>query len=158
MASLQRTSRASSRAIRSLLHQSQRSLATHAAASSSSSSGSSSSEPSSSASSSSWSPRLAPGVSPAYDEALHFISSHQASLRRRITELQSSPSASSETAAVIESLTVASQINDPQVRWAFENTAEDDLDLKSPVVRHLRERAWRKCGSLDKLVSSGQGS
>jgi large subunit ribosomal protein L35 len=99
---------------------------------------------------------LAPGVSPAYDEALHFISSHQASLKRRITELQSSPSSAiPETAAVIESLTVASQINDPQVRWAFENTAEDDLDLKSPVVRHLRERAWRKCGSLDKLVSGG---
>lgn len=112
-----------------------------------------------SSSSSQWSPPISPGTCAAYDEALAFISSNQADIKRRITELQqTSPQAAdsadaAERKRLLDSLTVASEINDPKVRWSFTNTAEDQLDLTDPTTRHLREWAWRKCGSLDKLVS-----
>lgn len=125
-------------------------LASHAAAPVASSSASSSS-------SSSWSPPIAPGTCAAYDEALSFIASHQARLRRRIQKVEADSSISAEDKAqLLEGLTVASQIDDPKVRWAFERTKDDELDLTDATVRHLRERAWRKCGSLDKLVSWAQ--
>lgn len=123
-----------------------RALATHATAPTSTAS-----LPSKIPSPSSWSPPIAPGICPAYDEALAFISSYQTDVKRKITELQSSPSSSAQS-ALLDTLVIASQIDDPKVRWAFENTAEDQLDLSDPTTRYLRERAWRKCGSLDKLV------
>lgn len=143
-----------SRAAARLARQSggRRYLASHAASPTAAAASSSSS--SSPSSSSSWSPPIAPGTCAAYDEALAYIASHQAKLRRRIQQVEGDSSLSAEhKTQVLEGLTVASQIDDPKVRWAFERTKDDELDLTDATVRHLRERAWRKCGSLDKLVS-----
>lgn len=76
----------------------------------------------SSASASSWNPPIAPGVEPAYDEALAVIAHDRADKRRQIQQLKEGAQAQdADIQKRIESLEVAADINDPQVRWAFEN-------------------------------------
>ncbi|PWN47630.1 PEBP-like protein, partial [Violaceomyces palustris] len=120
------------------------------AASSSSSSSSSSSTNSPSSSKASWSRPIQEGALPAYDEALNLISSNSEKLRNQIQELKSkSHKSTPEGRATIQSLEIASQINDPKILWEFQN---GKLDMSKSVFRHLRERAWRKYGSLDKVI------
>ncbi|CAO1619874.1 unnamed protein product [Sympodiomycopsis kandeliae] len=151
--SLPRASRAS---LSSLRKQSvsahHRALATHADVSSPSASSSSSSA-SSTSKATSWSPAVKPGVSPAYDAALRFISDQASEVKRQIKEVESSDSldASAKT-QLLEKLQVASEVNDPALRWGFTHAQEDQLDMSNITIRHLRERAWRKCGALDKLT------
>lgn len=150
--SWQALARATARSSRPWQYPARRALATHAPATASASTSTSSS----SSTSSHWSPPIAPGTCPAYDEALAYISRFQATKQKRIAELQSDDRHGLDAqskAELIDSLVVASQINDPKVRWAYEHTADDALDLNDPTTRHLREKSWRQLGSLDKLVS-----
>lgn len=88
----------------------------------------------------SWKPALAPGVQPAYDEALSYLAAHSAKLQQRID---------GAGAGEEEALKIAAGINDPAVLAAFR---AGTYDLAEPVYRHLREKAWRKYGALDKLM------
>lgn len=82
----------------------------------------------SSSSASSWKPPIAPGVEPAYDEALKIISDFQSELKQKIPALKSEVERSepatqqrAEAEVKLNSYLVASQVNDPEVRWRFEN-------------------------------------
>lgn len=168
MATLFRTSRSPAAAAARTIAQAQvqpatRSLASHASASSSqappAASSSSSASPSSSSSSSlsapKWKRPIPEGKCAAYDEALSFISSQSASVRRELEAVRASSELPAEDKAdALQRLAVASEINDPRLRWEFEKTPEDLLDLTQPTIRYLRERAWKQTGPLDKLVSA----
>ncbi|KAN0059892.1 mitochondrial 54S ribosomal protein YmL35 [Thecaphora frezii] len=75
----------------------------------------------------SWKPLLPPGMQPAYDEALAFLSARSAS-----------PS----------SLSIAT-INSPSTLAAF---SAGHYDASLPIHRHLREKVWRQSGILDKVM------
>lgn len=123
----------------------QRRSLTHSARASSSSS---------SSSNSTWQPLLQPGVLPAYDEALTYLSNHAASLRTRIASLDSDPSLSAtDRAALRESLEIAARINDPSTLAAFQASSPTHYDATNPAFRHLRERVWRRdSGVLAKVM------
>ncbi|SJX63574.1 related to MRPL35-mitochondrial ribosomal protein, large subunit [Sporisorium reilianum f. sp. reilianum] len=139
---------------RTLLRTSKRSF-TRSTRASSSSSSSSTPSTSSSSSSSSWQPLLKPGVLPAYDEALSYLSSQSAALRSRIASLeQTHPDLpASELAQLRESLEIAARINDPATLAAFQSSSATHYDASNPAFRHLRERLWRKdSGVLAKVI------
>lgn len=88
---------------------------------------------SASSSSTSWKPPIAPGTEPAYDEALYYISSQQARLKQKIPDLekevqQSQPNTIERqiAEAKLRSFSIASQINDPEMRWRFENNVDGE--------------------------------
>ncbi len=98
---------------------------------------------------------LKPGVLPAYDEALSFLSTHSASLRDRITTLsKDQPNLSAEEKAELaESLEIASLINDPSTLSAFQSSSPTTYDARNPAFRYLRERLWRRdSGVLSKVI------
>lgn len=101
------------------------------------------------ASSSSWQRPIPSGTEPAYDEALRYISSQQESLQGKIHALRTeseklTPGSRERTEADarLKSHIIASQINDPEVRWKFEHNV--DADLSNPVFSHLYEKSWRE--------------
>ncbi|KAJ1018832.1 hypothetical protein NDA16_004637 [Ustilago loliicola] len=155
MASASRTAcktvlRAAAPRTRSISHSTR---ASTAAASSSSTASTSSSAPESG--STSWQPRLKPGVLPAYDQALSFLSAHSSSLRTRISSIDEDyPQLSaSDRAALKESYEIAASINDPSLLAQFQSSSPTTYDASNPTLRHLRERVWRKdSGVLAKLI------
>lgn len=124
-----------------------------------------------SSSSSSWKLPIAPGTEPAYDEALQYISSQQARLKQKMADLQIEVQKYQPNTigrqiaeAKLKSYSIASQINDPEVRWEFENNVNGEslsceqgrdpfpltqgiidvaAPLSNPVFAHLREKKWR---------------
>ena len=150
-------------ACRSLLRAQRSNLSTSTARASSSSASSSSSSSSTAASTSSsaastsasWQPLLKPGVLPAYDEALAFLSSHSTSLRSRLARLDDEhPDLTpADKAALRESLEIAAAINEPSVLAAFQASSPTSYDAGNAAFRHLRERVWRHdSGVLAKVV------
>ncbi|MCO5589999.1 hypothetical protein L7F22_043968 [Adiantum nelumboides] len=141
-------SRASSSLVRlqsqSLIkRQVQRRLATVA------SSDSSASSSTSATTTTTWKPPIDPGVEPAYDEALKFISEQSSQLKKELvtlkSEVEAAPLNSPERAlaeARLYSTSIASQINDPEVRWKFKH--DSNVPLSNPVYAHLREKIWRE--------------
>jgi large subunit ribosomal protein L35 len=96
-----------------------------------------------------WRAPIAPGVEPAYDEALKYIAWQQEQVRAKIPglqkEVQASQPGTDERIAAEEALNshqVASLINDPTILWRSRNNV--DAPLTDPVFAHLREKAWRK--------------
>ncbi|SPO26818.1 related to MRPL35 - mitochondrial ribosomal protein, large subunit [Ustilago trichophora] len=115
----------------------------------------SSSSSSSSSTATPWQPLLKPGVLPAYDEALSFLSSHSASLRSQIATIdRDHPKLSSaDKTALKESLEIAASINDPSLLSTFQASNPTTYDASNPAFRHLRERLWRKdSGVLAKVM------
>lgn len=155
--SIRAQARASLRHVRRLATVANANASSSTASSSSISASSSASSSAALSSSSGWTPPITPGVEPAYDEALAYISTQQASLRREIPALEaaisSHPPGSSERSsaqAKLDAHLVAAEINDPAVRWRFANNV--DAPLSSPVFAHLREQAWRR-GPLERLAA-----
>lgn len=98
---------------------------------------------------------LKPGVLPAYDEALSFLSSHSESLRKQISSIDKDyPNLSDpEKAQLKESLEIAASINDPSTLAAFQASDATTYDASNAAFRHLRERLWRKdSGVLAKVM------
>ncbi|EIN13222.1 PEBP-like protein [Punctularia strigosozonata HHB-11173 SS5] len=115
-----------------------------------------------------WSRPLAPGVLPAYDEALRYIvwdsavlTEEAQQLKKQISEkeeqlkmatdaeketVQESINSLKEKANIVE---VQSQINRPEVRWKFRNGL---ADMTQPVYRKLTDLKWRTEGDLDLLM------
>lgn len=153
--SLARPLRASSSALKAAIRQ-QRSLATHAPPTAGPSSSSSSSSVASA--SKSWSPPIKPGVCPAYDEALAFTSNLQAHFLRQAEQIENSTEEEDGLTAEYRKSKAAGiitvgQINDPEIRWKFQNTPDDDLDLTDGTMKYFRELTWRHSGPLNKVVS-----
>ncbi|QRV76833.1 phosphatidylethanolamine-binding protein (PEBP) family [Ceratobasidium sp. AG-Ba] len=84
---------------------------------------------------------LAPGVLPVYDLSIEFLRKDSAT-KKELAAKESDPNKK----AFLE---LQSQINLPEVRWAF---AQGKYDLSQPIYRHLLEQSWRKQGSLDLLM------
>ncbi|SPO26540.1 related to MRPL35 - mitochondrial ribosomal protein, large subunit [Ustilago trichophora] len=115
----------------------------------------SSSSSSSSGNTTTWQPLLKPGVLPAYDEALSFLSSHSASVQSQISTIDKDhPTLSNaEKSALKESLEIAAAINDPSLLSTFQSSNPTTYDASNPAFRHLRERLWRKdSGVLAKVI------
>jgi large subunit ribosomal protein L35 len=127
-----------------------------------------------------WNRPLAPGVLPAFDEALRYIRQDSHALtaelqhnRSSLREAETSPNPDlelikglKEKLAVLE---VQSEVNRPEVRWYFRNGLGEYphppppnflqsilipplADMSKPVYRHLAEQKWRNEGDLDLLV------
>ena len=124
-----------------------------------------------------WNRPLAPGVLPAYDEALRYICQDSHALRAEtqynrsaLREAESSPNPDpqlieglKEKLAILE---VQSEVNRPEVRWYLRNGLGQHplppklprplttllADMSKPVYRHLAEQKWRNDGDLDLLV------
>ena len=126
-----------------------------------------------------WNKPLAPGVLPAFDEALRYIRQDSNALRAEaqynrsaLQEAESSPNSDPELISGLKEklaiLEVQSEINRPEVRWYFRNglgeypypkiSFESPLlnlhlaDMTKPIYRHLVEKRWRNDGDLDLLV------
>ncbi|KAG8688996.1 hypothetical protein FRC08_011162 [Ceratobasidium sp. 394] len=84
---------------------------------------------------------LAPGVLPVYDLAVELLQKDSAA-KKALLEAEVDPKNKA-------SLEIQSQVNLPEVRWAF---AQGKYDLSQPVYRHLLEQAWRRKGALDLLM------
>ncbi|KAG9104689.1 hypothetical protein FRC06_000075 [Ceratobasidium sp. 370] len=84
---------------------------------------------------------LAPGVLPVYDLAVELLQKDSAA-KKALLETETDP----QKKAALE---IQSQINLPEVRWAF---AQGNYDLSQPVYRHLLEQSWRRKGTLDLLM------
>ena len=69
-----------------------------------------------------WQRPVAPGVEPAYDEALAFLADYQQGVRRQIEQLkkEGAGGGSADIAARIEELEIAAELDDPMARWEFE--------------------------------------
>ncbi|ODN77481.1 hypothetical protein L202_04655 [Cryptococcus amylolentus CBS 6039] len=98
-------------------------------------------------------PALAPGVSPAYDAALAFISAHQSKTLAKLesfkSQLPSSPSL--EQLKQLDKLEIEAYANDPAVRRTFKETnGEGAMDKK--IMRWMGEKKWTKDGGLDLLM------
>ncbi|KDN52911.1 PEBP-like protein [Tilletiaria anomala UBC 951] len=107
-------------------------------------------------SSAAWMRPIPPGVEPAYDEALAYLSQYQREKRGQVEGLKKeavssrgSPEAVNNLQMQIEELEIVAELDDPQVRWDFEN---GKIDMSRPVHRYLREQAWRRAGPLRKLT------
>ncbi|KAL0950569.1 hypothetical protein HGRIS_007371 [Hohenbuehelia grisea] len=107
-----------------------------------------------------WNLPLAPGVLPAYDEALKVIQKDSAALKAEAKELQEAINQAEQATSRDEDqlgkmkeklriLEVQSEINLPDVRWSVANAM---VDMSKPVHRHLMEQKWRKDGDLDLLM------
>lgn len=94
-----------------------------------------------------WNRPLAPGVLPAFDEALRYIRQDSCALRAEaqynrlaLHEAQSSPNPDpelirglNEKLAILE---VQSEVNRPEVRWYFRNGLSKYLEPQSPPFSH----------------------
>ncbi|KAF9785946.1 phosphatidylethanolamine-binding protein [Thelephora terrestris] len=107
-----------------------------------------------------WNRPLAPGVLPAFDEALRYIRQDSHALRAEtqynrsvLQEAESSPNPDLELVKGLKEklavLEVQSEVNRPEVRWYFRNGL---ADVSKPVYRHLAEKKWRNDGDLDLLM------
>lgn len=113
-----------------------------------------------SSSSSGWVRPVAEGVNPAYDEALRYLNQYSEDSFKKAAELeQKAQQASAEEAQSLlekaRKLKIEARINDPKLRWEFENgfaTAQEDAD----AVKELERRKWKNHGGLDLLVSVNQ--
>ncbi|KZT24701.1 PEBP-like protein [Neolentinus lepideus HHB14362 ss-1] len=114
-----------------------------------------------------WNRPLAPGVLPAYDEALRLIRRDAAEIQREAGELERELSekevGEGERRAMEEKLgvlRVQGEVNLPEVRWRARNGMGEWFpllffslsDLQQPVYRHLVEQRWRGEGALDLLM------
>lgn len=126
-----------------------------------------------------WNRPLAPGVLPAFDEALRYIRQDSHALRAEaqynrsaLREAESSPNPDPELIKSLKEklaiLEVQSDINRPEVRWNFRNGLGEHrlpseflekpsiilrlADMTKPVYQHLAEKKWRNDGDLDLLV------
>ncbi|KAJ1026193.1 hypothetical protein NDA18_003851 [Ustilago nuda] len=133
---------------RSILHSARAAAAAASSSSSNTSSSSTSSE-------TPWQPLLKPGILPAYDEALSYLSSHSSHLRSRLSTIDTDYASLSpaDRALLKESYQIAASINDPSLLAAFQSSSPTTYDASNLVFRHLRERVWRKdSGILAKLM------
>ncbi|KAI9437002.1 PEBP-like protein [Lactarius indigo] len=103
-----------------------------------------------------WNPPVAPGVIPAYDQALAYIRADAAAVQVEADALRLSiengvvPTEDVEDAKKrLEVLEVMAQINLPEVRW---KAANGMADMSQKVYRHLVEQRWRNEGALDLLM------
>jgi len=126
-----------------------------------------------------WNRPLAPGVLPAFDEALRYIRQDSHALRAEaqynrsaLQEAESSPNPDPELIKGLKEklavLEVQSEINRPEVRWYFRNGLGEHIypknsfqssllilrsaDMTKPIYRHLVGKKWRNDGDLDLLV------
>ncbi|KAF8584930.1 PEBP-like protein [Ramaria rubella] len=109
-----------------------------------------------------WKPPFRPGKLPAYDEAMRYIRADAKRLRGEIEQLKAEWGATAELDAETERryreklhiLQVQSEINLPEVRWAFRIGKCESLPYSflRPVYRHLAEQKWRGEGTLDLLM------
>jgi hypothetical protein len=126
-----------------------------------------------------WNRPLAPGVLPAYDEALKLIRRDSLqlkrqmwSLRKAIVKADNAPEKDNDAMRAmrqqLDILAVQSEVNLPDVRWNCANgmgrssfalpqaglhSSSSLADLSNPAHRHLLEQRWRQEGALDLLVS-----
>jgi len=106
---------------------------------------------SSSTSSSSWTRALGPGVNPAYDAALSYLSDQQSQASSALAKLRALPNPSPAILKRIDKLEVEAHVNDPAVRQAFRESKGRGM-MDQPVMRHLAERRWKKDGGLDLVM------
>ncbi|GAA5956966.1 hypothetical protein JCM3765_006654 [Sporobolomyces pararoseus] len=100
----------------------------------------------SSSSTASYTPPIKPGVLPAYDQALAYLSQDREQKLKQLEELKKNNEADQST---LEKLEVEAWSNDPETRWRANN---GQADLSKPVFRFLAERKWRKEGDLAILM------
>ncbi|KAH9963506.1 phosphatidylethanolamine-binding protein [Russula dissimulans] len=103
-----------------------------------------------------WNPPVAPGVIPAYDEAVAYIRADAAALQAEADALRSRLEKGQVLAGGVEDaknmlnvLEVMAQVNLPEVRW---KAANGMADMSQKVYRHLVEQRWRNEGALDLLM------
>lgn len=103
-----------------------------------------------------WNPPVAPGVIPAYDEAVAYIRADAAVLQAEADALRSRVEKGQVLAEGIDGaknmlgvLEVMAQVNLPEVRWKAVNGM---ADMSQKVYRHLIEQRWRNEGALDLLM------
>ncbi|EPQ61180.1 PEBP-like protein [Gloeophyllum trabeum ATCC 11539] len=99
-----------------------------------------------------WNRPLAPGVLPAYDEALRVIKRDSERVLREARELERKEGElGEEERRRLEILRVQGLVNLPEVRWKARN-GMGEPDLSQPVYRRLVEQRWRSDGDLDLLM------
>ncbi|TFK47931.1 PEBP-like protein [Heliocybe sulcata] len=103
-----------------------------------------------------WNRPLAPGVLPAYDEALRVIKRDSEEIKKEAREVERvlmEGQLEEEKRRALEKklgiLRVQGEVNLPEVRWKARNGM---ADLNQPVYRHLVEQRWRSEGALDLLM------
>ena len=123
-----------------------------------------------------WNPPVAPGVIPAYDEAVAYIRADAAALQAEADALRLNLENKQVQTEVIEDakerldvLEIMAQVNLPEVRWKAANGMGECYnsiftkryifngtlsvaDMNQKVYRHLIEQRWRNEGALDLLV------
>ncbi|KAI0258257.1 phosphatidylethanolamine-binding protein [Gloeopeniophorella convolvens] len=112
-----------------------------------------------------WNRPVAPGVIPAYDEALAYIRADSAAvqaeadaLRLSLEKGEISAEEMQEARDRLDTLEVMAQVNLPEVRWKAANGMGPlsiylcAPDMSQKVYRHLVEQHWRNDGALDLLM------
>lgn len=92
-----------------------------------------------------------PGLYMAYDEAIKLIKEDSRqklarleTLEKQLKKLEPSSTEAHLLQKEIQQLEIQAHINDPEIRWNFENGF---ADLSQPVYRHLRQQQWKKGGN-----------
>ncbi|TFY74954.1 hypothetical protein EWM64_g9057 [Hericium alpestre] len=103
-----------------------------------------------------WCRPLAPGVLPAYDEALRVIEADSQAVKKEAEEVRAKLAdgeligeEAEKERKRLDILDVMAEVNLPDVRWKAANGL---ADLSKPVYRHLVEQRWRQEGALDLLM------
>ncbi|KAI0044081.1 PEBP-like protein [Auriscalpium vulgare] len=103
-----------------------------------------------------WRRPVAPGVIPAYDEALrllqwdsHAVQTEANELRERLDKENVAEDEATALREKLDVLDVMSKVNLPDVRW---KAANGMADMNQTVYRHLVEQRWREEGSLSLLM------
>ncbi|TFY51800.1 hypothetical protein EVG20_g10831 [Dentipellis fragilis] len=103
-----------------------------------------------------WRRALAPGVLPAYDEALRVIYADAKAVQKEAQEVREKlekgelkGEEAEKERKRLDVLDVMGEVNLPEVRW---KAANGMADLNKPVYRHLVEKRWREDGALDLLM------
>jgi len=105
-----------------------------------------------------YTPPLAPGILPAYDEALALLSRDRQEKLEKLgakrgeldkVKGQGNKAQLRQLEEELEDLEIFSEINVPEVRWRFRNGL---ADLSKPVFRYLTEQEWRRGGAFDVLM------
>ncbi|KAI0030443.1 phosphatidylethanolamine-binding protein [Vararia minispora EC-137] len=103
-----------------------------------------------------WNRPIAPGLIPAYDQALKLIRDDAAKIQAEAAELRARLQAGKVPKELLEAeekrlgiLDVMGKVNLPDVRWKAYNGM---ADMNEPVYRHLVEQRWRNDGPLDLLM------
>ena len=105
-------------------------------------------------SSSSYAPPLAPGVLPAYDQALLYLSSDKSVKLEKLEKLQAVAKGAAaeegqaeawEKRKEMERLEVDAWVNDPETRWKSERGLGESLPRSSAAGAEDCARRWTKC-------------